>query len=153
MRRTGTAQTGTVLPFMGYLRSAIMPAPTNRWNGSMTLSSTSTATRRSSATQSHACDRATLGIVGSGSAHAGAAACGISSGTTATNWLQVDLQFAGDLARCGVTMRRRPRLSRLARSQEGEDDRTMPAPVSYSRTLPCSWDSSVRLRIMRDDVL
>jgi hypothetical protein len=38
--RTGTDQTGMVLLFNGYLRSVIMPSPTKRWNGSMTLSST-----------------------------------------------------------------------------------------------------------------
>lgn len=51
-KRTGTAQSGTVLLFMGYLRSVIMPAPTNRWNGSIALRRPSTATRRSSASQS-----------------------------------------------------------------------------------------------------
>jgi hypothetical protein len=57
---------------MGYLRSAIMPAPTKRWNGSTRLSPASTATRRSSAIQSHTCDRSSLGTVGK--AHGPAAA-------------------------------------------------------------------------------
>jgi hypothetical protein len=68
--RTGTDQTGMVLLFNGYLRSVIMPSPTKRWNGSMTLSSTSTTVRRARTAQSHACDLATFSTVGD--KHAGA---------------------------------------------------------------------------------
>jgi hypothetical protein len=53
-QKASALQTGTVLLFKGYLRSVIVPAPTKRWNGSMTLSRASRAARSASAAQSHA---------------------------------------------------------------------------------------------------
>ena len=49
---TGTAHTGTVLSFKGYLRSVIISFPTKRWNGRMTFRMISITPRRTNMIQS-----------------------------------------------------------------------------------------------------
>lgn len=93
---TGTAQNGTVLSFMGYLRSVIISDPTKRWNGSIIFRTPSNTAKRISTIQSYMCRRATLDpwdvIQGVGAPkRIGGAGAGIASWVLKllTNWINL----------------------------------------------------------------